>query len=152
MQEMNHASIVEHNLMSNRYHRFLLILAAYFLLSTLTLPIVSTLWISELPVLALVQIPKLLPANAIRKNIVMEYYKSAGTSRGSFSPDYLAARVPALTITYAIPLFIIGLITLIRYRADRRVVLLTLLVAALAAVDYFATLQFGAVRGAISLF
>jgi len=84
----------------------------------------------------------------------MEYYKATGTSRGSFSPDYLAARVPALTITYFIPLLILSAITFIRYRKTRSIILLTFLLIVLAFIDYFATLQFGAVKapGAVSLF
>lgn len=89
----------------------------YFILSALTLPIMRWLWIGELPVLALVQLPKLFLAERLRTGVLMPLVRATGLSRGSFSPDYAMTGPYALVITYLLP--IAAVIVWRRLRANR---------------------------------
>src|SRR4028119_924563 len=71
---------------------------AYFVASILTLPFLDALWLGEVPVLALVQVPKTAFAGWLRTDVVMPAIVALGQSRGSFSPDYLLARPYALAL------------------------------------------------------
>lgn len=115
----------------------------YCALSCLTLPFIGRVWLGELPVLAVIQLPKIAVAGWLRTDVVMEAIALCGYSRGSFSPDYIMARPYALAITYAIPMIVIGFVGLhrTRFAVERRSVMtLTFLIA--ACVDYVFTLIF----------
>jgi hypothetical protein len=60
----------------------------------------SRVWLGEIPLLALWQLPKTFLATWFRKHWVMSGIKWAGLSSGSFSPDYIAARPYGLAIVY----------------------------------------------------
>src|SRR4051812_844377 len=85
----------------------LLSFVGYCVLSCLTLPLIGRVWLDELPVLAAIQLPKIAVANWLRTHIVMEAMKLLGSSRGSFSPDYILARPYALALVYLIPMAVI---------------------------------------------
>src|SRR5262245_60626594 len=68
----------------------------YFVISMATLPFIDALWLSELPVLAVPQLPKLLIAGWFRTGVVMPAISGLGLSSGSYSPDYIMARPYAL--------------------------------------------------------
>ncbi len=113
---------------------------AYGVISSLTLPFLDKFWLGELPVFAVIQLPKIELANWLRTTVVMEMIQSLGYSRRSFSPDFLLARPWALAITYGGPLVLFcGVIWLIgRRTANYRHLFGILLIVAL--VDYFLTL------------
>lgn len=115
----------------------------YCALSCLTLPLVGHVWLGEIPLLALIQIPKLAVVGWLRVHVVMEAIALWGFSRGSFSPDYILARPYALAIAYMIPMFVIGFVGLWRphIAVDRRAVM-TLVFLAAACADYIFTLIF----------
>lgn len=77
-------------------------LIAYFIVSLVTLPFVDAWWIGELPVLALVQVPKTALAGWLRADLVVPLIRLVGLSAGSFSPDYLLARPYALALAYGL--------------------------------------------------
>jgi len=123
--------------------RVLRCVIGYCTLSCLTLPFVGLVWLGELPVLALVQLPKIALAGWLRTQVVMKAITFLGFSRGSFSPDYILARPYALAITYLIPVIILLFIgqRLVRpVDARRGFVMLALLVA--MAADYVFTIIF----------
>jgi hypothetical protein len=112
-------------------------------LSCLTLPFIGRVWLGELPVLAVIQLPKVALAGWLRTHVVMEAITFLGFSRGSFSPDYLLARPYALAMAYLIPMVVIGVISLRCFRfIDERRGFLTVAFLVAAAVDYVFTLLF----------
>jgi hypothetical protein len=117
----------------------------YCVISTVTLPFMNQLWLGELPLLAVIQLPKVSFAGWIRTEVVMEAIKWLGVSNGSFSPDYRMARPYALAIAYLLPLITIALLS-VRGRSARQMQKLALVLLAVATIDYFATLQFAAAR------
>ena len=120
---------------------------AYVVVSVLTLPFLDKFWIAEVPLLALVQLPKTSVAGWLRTHVVMPTIQMLGFSRGSFSPDYVIARPYALAITYLVSPGIVIAIVWWRRRLKhpyRRWVIILLIVAAL---DFLFTLRFGAGPG-----
>lgn len=115
----------------------------YFAVSCLTLPFIGRVWLGELPLLALIQLPKTGLANWVRKDVVMPALKFLGLSQGSFSPDYILARPYALAIVYLLPMIIIAVIGLRRSPSTpdrRRFLTIAFLIA--ATIDYLFTLFF----------
>src|SRR5262245_26752258 len=84
--------------------------AGYWILSCLTLPFVGRFWWGEIPVLGIIQVPKLLVAGWLRVHVVMKGVTLLGFSSGSFSPDYILARPYALIIAYLIVFVLIGIL------------------------------------------
>jgi hypothetical protein len=74
------------------------------IISILTLPLMNVVWLGEIPLLALIQLPKIAVASWLREHVVMEVIKILGWSKGSFSPDYMTARPYGLGLAYSIPL------------------------------------------------
>ena len=120
-------------------------LTVYAIVSALTLPFVGSLWLGELPLLALIQLPKLWPADWIRTHVVMQAMKALGYSSGSFSPDYIAARPYALALVYAAA---IAVVLIVRGCATRGQIPTRFMFAALLAlaVDFGCTLAFASAR------
>jgi hypothetical protein len=85
---------------------------AYCIISILTLPLMNVVWLGEIPLLALIQLPKIAVASWLRQDVVMEVIKILGWSKGSFSPDYIMARPYGLGLAYSFPL-IIGSLSLL---------------------------------------
>src|SRR4051812_42745333 len=71
------------------WSRLLVILAGYYVVAALTLPFAGAVWIGELPVLAVLQLPKLLVAELIRKPLAAQYAKEEPPKHRSFSPHYI---------------------------------------------------------------
>jgi len=67
-------------------------LLVYCAVSILTLPFINRVWFGEIPVIALIQVPKTRFVGWLRTDVVMPVIRMLGLSRGSFSPDYLLAR------------------------------------------------------------
>ena len=104
---------------------------------------IGRVWLGELPVLAVIQLPKIAFADWLRTHVVMEAITFLDFSRGSFSPDYILARPYALAIAYLIPMVLIGIISLRRFRfVDERRGFPTVAFLVAAAVDYLFTLVF----------
>ena len=127
------------------YSTLLNLLAAYFVLSSLTLPFIGEWWLGSIPPFALIQVPKTEPADWLRTDAVMPAIRRLGVSRGSFSPDYTLARPYALAIVYVVP-FAPAAVVWFRTRPARRFRRLILVVLVLGVVDYAMTLVFAESR------
>lgn len=112
-------------------------------LSCLTLPFIGRVWLGELPILAVIQLPKIAIAGWLRTHVVMETITFLGFSRGSFSPDYILARPYALALAYLIPLAFIGVASLRRFRfRDEQLGFVAVALLVMAVIDYVCTLTF----------
>lgn len=117
-------------------------LLTYGVISSLSLPFLARVWWGEVPLLALIQLPKTELAHWIRTHVVMHMLQEFGISSGSFSPDFLRARIGALAITYLIPLLPLSLMMIVQAwkseKCGRGRWLGILLIVAV--IDFFATL------------
>jgi len=139
---------LEPNLNEPRSARSLVIaLCVYLSVSSLTLPFVGEVWLGELPLLAIIQLPKINFAGWLRVDVVMELMKVAGYSSGSFSPDYGRARTVALVLAYALPLLGLALAVRIVPRIELPSARLMCLLLALSAFDFGLTLHFTRTAG-----
>lgn len=120
--------------------RAMRVLVLYGAASIFTLPMLDWFWIGELPVLALVQLPKTMLASAARYFAVTQLMGPLGVSQGSFSPDWSLARPYALAFAYIVPL--VWLLTAVgirtRFRPPCRAWACVLLVV--ATIDFALTL------------
>jgi hypothetical protein len=116
------------------------LLIGYFALSMLTLPACGAVWLGELPVLALVQLPKLVPAQFICAHLLLPLIRTLGWSRGSYSPDFFMARPYALLLAYLCAVVPVLVLLGFRTRWARPYGGLALLLVPLAVGDYFLTL------------
>jgi hypothetical protein len=133
---------------SKVFSNVLRFLTGYFVVSMLTLPFIGRLWFGEVPLLAIIQLPKTVFAIWLRKGIVMQAIVELGLSKGSFSPDYILARPYALAIVYLIPMIIVAFFSWHRLKKfqvppSRPEILFF----AVAVLDYVLTLVFGQSRG-----
>jgi hypothetical protein len=118
--------------------RILWFAIGYCALSSLTVPFVDRVWVAEVPVLYLIQLPKVATASAMCTSVVMNI---CSFSRGSFSADYSMARPYGLAIVYLVPMVIVGFIALRRSRFKvKKIGLLTLAFFFAAIMDYVLTL------------
>jgi hypothetical protein len=116
-------------------------LLVYCALSIMTLPFIDSLWLGEIPVIALIQVPKTAVAGWLRTHVVMPVIRMLGLSRGSFSPDYSVARPYALAIVYAVPLAIVFACVRGRGETARPYRRWSLALLLLAVIDYCLTLR-----------
>lgn len=124
---------------------------AYCLLSIITLPWVGSVWLGEIPLLALIQVPKLFVADWFRSDVVMGAIKVFGFSKGSFSPDYIMARPYGLGLACSIPLILVSLSLLLPACSSSRHRRLALIFFAVLIVDGMSTCVF-ADRRSLSLY
>lgn len=117
-------------------------LIVYCLLCTLTIPFINAIWLGEIPVLALIQLPKIEYADWLRSGHVMQAIRLLGLSSGSASPDRILARPYALAIAYLYPLAILIAVLWMRTRMKQPYRRLTVLLLIAAAIDFAATLMF----------
>lgn len=110
-----------------------------------TLPFVNWLWMGELPVLAVLQLPKLLLAEWLRTDFVMPAIKGLGLSSGAFSPDYTMARPYALVAAYLLPIVVV--IVTVRSRMAAPYRLWSCLLLCAAALDWLLTLKLASSPG-----
>ena len=75
-------------------------MVGYFVGSMLTLPFINALWIGRMPVIALVQVPKIGLANWILRNVAVPTIKMLGLSKDAPSPDYILTKPYALVAAY----------------------------------------------------
>jgi hypothetical protein len=132
------------NSVARRWPKILVNIAAcYYLLSALTLPFVNKFWLGEIPVLALIQLPKSFLKSAIHTPM-MSAMHSLGYSHGSFSPDYGATHGWAMAIMVTLPaLFIVAVLWKLRKLPQRRTLIVAVLVC--ASIDAVVTLWFDSV-------
>jgi hypothetical protein len=123
---------------------FVLLKMAVFacLFSSITVPFVNSIWLGELPLMALFQLPKIGCANWMIAEVVIPGMDFFGISSGSYSPDHISARPYALGFVYLLPL--LGVILLVRIRRGfvmpYRAWVWGLVIA--ATVDFFLTMHF----------
>jgi hypothetical protein len=106
---MNPATQSTTPLVARLQERLVKVGIGYCIVSIITLPLANLVWIGELPLLAVVQVPKLAVTGWLRKHVVMEAIKAMGLSKGSFSPDYIMARPFGLGLAYSIPIILVSL-------------------------------------------
>lgn len=126
-------------------------LVLYFVVSMAALPFLNAIWVAEIPVLAIFQLPKLQLAGWLRTDLVMPAIKAVGLSRGSFSPDFVLARPYALAIAYGIPVLGLVAVAMVRSKLTRSSRFWVIVLLALAVVDYTLTLKF-TVQPALTLY
>jgi hypothetical protein len=115
-------------------------LIAYCVASLLTLPLLDALWFGEVPLLAIIQLPKTEFAHWLRTNVVMEAITMLGWSQGSFSPDYIAARPYALAIAYLLPLGLLLAVIWARTRMAHPYGVWACVLLMVATLDFWCTL------------
>jgi hypothetical protein len=108
----------------------------YLALSIITLPALDSIWLGELPVLAILQLPKTEFARSMRWMMVYYVMGPLGLSRGSFSPDWSAAGPYALALAYAIPIGILLAIVTWRTRMAAPYRYWAIALVILAVIDY----------------
>jgi hypothetical protein len=134
-------------------HRVIKILMVYYLVSIVTLPALNAIWIGELPLLAVIQLPKTEPAMLLRAHVVMPLIQDLGLSRGSYSPDLTLASPVAMAIVCLVPMLLLLALSLWRRDFCRRHIRLVAGVAVLAIVDFGWTLMFASARnGGLSIY
>lgn len=116
--------------------------AIYCFVSVLTLPLWKEWWLGELPPLAIFQLPKVEFAKWLCERMVMSVMGPLGLSRGSYSPDYIAARPYALAIAYLVPLVVLLAIVWLRRRRVAPYLRWTCVLLVAAVVDFVFTLVF----------
>ena len=143
--ELNYASpaISEKRSREERVYLALLkCLIGYFLACSATVPFMNALWLGELPLLALPQVPKTSWANWLRVEAVIPAIRLLGLSKGSYSPDWSNAGPWALAIAYlTVPGLLICLVC-VRMGMKGRYRKWIAILAAVALVDYVMTLTF----------
>ncbi|WP_010586633.1 hypothetical protein [Schlesneria paludicola] len=126
--------------------RRLQVIAGYLIISSVTIPFAGRYWYGELPILALIQLPKLLPAEWLRTHVVMPLIRALGMSAGSFSPDYLMARPYALLLSYLIPAVILAGLLATSHPPGRTIWRWYFIVVVLMTIDGMVMLAFGNTR------
>lgn len=126
----------------DRIELLLKLSVAYCVLSLATLPFLGAIWLGELPVLVVPQLPKLWLAGWLRTEVVMPAIAALGLSAGSFSPDYALARPYALAAAYLIAVGAIVALAWARTRLARPYGRWAALLGLVAACDGLLTLVF----------
>lgn len=85
------------------------VLCIYFGLGILTLPFLNSLWYGDLPLLAILHLPVLIPAKFIRRQMTLMALKLKIKPLFSFSPAWRFFGPYALLIVLLIPLAISAL-------------------------------------------
>jgi hypothetical protein len=78
-------------------------LIAYFVVSAATIPFAGKVWLGEIPLLALIQIPIVALAKWCQDLVILGM-RSTGLSTGSASPDLIASRPWGLVLAYLLAL------------------------------------------------
>ena len=148
MQDTHASQAVAHRPAVRRWPlRVLKGLVLYCIVSMATLPFVNWLWLGELPVIAVLQLPKLLLAEWLRTDVVMPAIKGLGLSSGAFSPDYTMARPYALVVAYLLPIVVVLVTAALRSRMASPYRLWSCLLLCAAALDCLLTLKLASSPG-----
>ena len=112
----------------------------YYAGSALTLPFVNTIWLGEVPPLAVMQLPKSFLKSVVHE-ILMSVVNVLGMSQGSFSPDYGATHNWAMGVMTAVPaLLLSSMFMLLRHVSHRRRLIAMILIC--ATIDAIVTFWF----------
>jgi hypothetical protein len=122
---------------------FTVLVCAYYVISALTLPAANKIWLGEIPLLALVQIPKAFLKTMVHKAL-MHAMHGLGISYGSFSPDFGATHGWAMLIMLTLPALLFATV-LMRARGLEHRNRWVGLVLLLAAIDGMVTIWFDSV-------
>ncbi|WP_339748152.1 hypothetical protein [uncultured Rubinisphaera sp.] len=114
----------------------------FYILSAITLPFANKVWIGEMPIFGLLQLPKAFLKSVIHDALLIAV-QQFGWSAGSRSPDYIMTHLWAM-ISMTVGPALILLITLLFFRTDRRWVLPLIALISCATIDAVATLGFDA--------
>ncbi len=108
--------------------------SVYYAVSACTLPFADSVWMGEIPLLAIPQLPKSL-VHEYAQDFLMWLLRITGFSSGSPSPDMITTHSYAMLAITTLPLtLLIGLATLTRsLRSVRRPFLLLVLLAGIDA-------------------
>jgi hypothetical protein len=112
----------------------------YFVISAVTLPFLDTWWLGELPLLALIQLPKVALAHWCQWDLVMKGMHIAGLSKGSVSPDLIASRPWGLLLAYFFALVPIFAVVWFHTRMTQPYGRAASMLAAAAVIDFVVTL------------
>ena len=98
----------------NRLPRWMItaagILTVYYVISSLTLPFADDVWFGEIPLLALIQIPKSFAISAVQ-DVMISWLPTLGLATGSASPDRILTHPWAIgTICIVPPLLLCGVL------------------------------------------
>jgi hypothetical protein len=116
----------------------------YGIISCLTFPFIDRVWLGEIPLLALIQLPKIAVAGWLRSHVIIKLLPFLGFSQVGYSEDFFVARPYALAVVYLIPMLVIGTIVLRRRDEKLRRAAIWFFVAGV--VDYAFTLWFAKAR------
>lgn len=112
----------------------------YFVISSLTLPFLDRVWLGEIALLAVIQLPKVILARWCQDELVIRGMHWAGLSRGSPSPDSIASRPWGLLLAYVLALAPVFACVWFRTGTQPSYRRLAWILAGLAVIDYFLTL------------
>lgn len=129
------------------YKKITICFIVYLVVSITTVPFIDSIWLGEIPVLAVVQLPKTMPANFIRHYYASSMAKTLNISKGSFSPDAIFIRPYALLIVYIIPLLILVFTYVLFIKDKKKDAKYLLIVLLLFILDYFFVLHFSDTPG-----
>jgi hypothetical protein len=114
----------------------------YLVISIGTIPFINSIWIGDLPVLAVIQLPKIAPANLLRHSYAVGLAEKLNISTGSFSPDYIFIRPYALLIVYILALLILVFCYALFIKNRKEGLKYLLILLFIAILDFYCTLHF----------
>jgi len=117
------------------------LLVAYFVVSAATLPFLNRLWLGEIALPALIQLPKVILAKWCQHELVIRGMRIAGLSTGSMSPDLIASRPWGLLLAYVFALGPVFAVIWYRTRVKKPYGRMALFLAAVAVIDFILTLR-----------
>jgi hypothetical protein len=113
-------------------------LCCYYLVSAVTLPFTNKVWVGEIPILAVFQLPKSF-LKSIAHDLLLSVVRALGWSRGSASPDSMMTHPWAMVLMLTAPalLWIVVVCYLRRGRTQTAVMAAILACAGIDAVVTF---------------
>ena len=110
------------------------IFAVYYVTSILTLPFANEVWFGELPIFAVVQLPKIY-LNSVIQDAMISLLPLLGLNSGSASPDLILTHPWALGVTVTLPpLTVICVLMLSRHLRYSRLTGAVILIGAIDAI------------------
>ena len=116
------------------------IACVHYGISAITLPFANAVWIAEIPLLAVFQIPKSF-IKSVSQDCLLSLIHGHDLSRGSASPDYIATHGLAMFIMVATPALLLASVLALDIRGRKRIRLITA-VLLFATVDALVTIWF----------
>ena len=110
------------------------IFAVYYVTSILTLPFANEVWFGELPIFAVIQLPKIY-FNSVIQDAMISLLPLLGLNSGSASPDLILTHPRALGVTVTLPpLTVICALMLSRHLRYSRLTGAVILIGAIDAI------------------